>query len=656
MNSLNITNPIVSFKGIELSNSEREKSEYLFDKLSSNPSNKDSELLTGEIFDVFNKHLEYEVKVKGKKLHILEQDLLQAMYLRFFENLELVKEKLMNLQSFIKSLNDFAPTKNEVNPEHDIFRYSLDSLPKDYREAKGTRLTDMDLPVYSSRKNEAERKNNKNLVTDIANASNIHRRSAYILEEVINDKSDMEIAEGLNVGKSWVSKIKNRAIRQIQKEKGTLPPEFLEAAERLQHNYKLDVPIDKIINSIIRDLCLLNSDDVIKRIDDTATLVGIKPKAYATAVITQPSLFYFEPKALEQNIKTNAQYLEISNENYVKIALDKPNLFYIRLETLQNNVVYSAKVLNISEKMFIKTALKRPQLFSLKPETISKNVETTSALLGVQKELFLKSALRMPQLLYQSSETINQCVENSAGIFKISKSEFVKMALSQPSLFYMKSETLKTNVDNFSSIFNLSSSEALNIAKRKPQIILQNPNTLMVNAENFMRIFKISKEEYLKLAQNFPDLFVRQPEILYNNIKNLSKISNVPVDVIIKRALSCPTIFCQKPESVLEKEKIKQFSYKVLSSKDYELFSSSLRTVKKEALFENILKQLLKKELKLKVMASDKILLSTLKSSTVTDFEFKVPEHEIVNEFKDFVLNYFSNNLNDKRCVFKTLR
>lgn len=642
----------ISFKRIELNDSEQSKSLQLFDRLAKNNSEAEASNIVGEIFDIFQKHIEREAEIKGKKMHVLKEDYLQSLYLKFFENLKLVTEKSMNFSEFLNNLNNFHTTKHEINPETDKFRYSLNHILKNHKEERINRIVEKDLPVYATPLQKNERDALKMRIAKVLDELHIAPKKVQIIQKLLNDKTVKEIALDLDMHPSSVSKIKNRTILQIQKEKGTLPQEFLDTAEKIQKTYKLDMSTDKIINSIIRDTSLLNSDELFAKIDKTASCLKITPQDYAKAIISQPALFYITPQDLKQNIKTSAQLLKVSDSVCLKAALKNPALFYTKPETLLHNITNSANIINVSPQIFIKTALKRPPLFSMKPETINKNIKESSALLGTTGEQFVKAAVRIPQLFFQTPETINTNIEKSAKTFNISKPEFVKMALSQPSLFCMNADTLKQNVVNFAKTFNLTQDEALKIAKIKPQLLLQNPKTIEQNAQNFMELFNLPREVYIKTATCFPDLFIRQPEGLYNNIKTLSDISGTSKKIILQQALSHPTIFCQKPETVLEKEKIKQFAYKMLSNKDYSLFSSSIRTIKKENYFENILKQLLKKELKLGFSASEKVLETTIQSTPKTDFVFNLPEHEIAKEFRNYVQSFFATRLQGKNCIF----
>ena len=82
------TSNFITFRAISLNEREKAKSDKLISGLNT-AGNK--EKIKSDLFKVFDKHLQKEAAKKGKKLYYKE-DVLQKMYLKFFETLENVKE------------------------------------------------------------------------------------------------------------------------------------------------------------------------------------------------------------------------------------------------------------------------------------------------------------------------------------------------------------------------------------------------------------------------------------------------------------------------------------------------------------------------------------------------------------------------------------
>ncbi len=125
----------INFTSINLAEQEKEKSDELIFKIR---EEKDKDKLKSELLDVFDKHIKKEAEIKSKGTYYLE-DVLQKMYLNFFEALENVKD--ITTEKLVEILNKTKPeTITEIDSSKDkmeipaLINYA--KITPDYKEYK----------------------------------------------------------------------------------------------------------------------------------------------------------------------------------------------------------------------------------------------------------------------------------------------------------------------------------------------------------------------------------------------------------------------------------------------------------------------------------------------------------------------------------------
>ena len=112
MKVLNQNSNTTTFKRIQLSKIEQEKTLNLLKNLADEVHIPKYEKIKIQLFDIFDKHIQNEVN-KHNNIYISKEDFLQTVYLKFFELIENIKEKLITPQNFFEELNNIKPDKND---------------------------------------------------------------------------------------------------------------------------------------------------------------------------------------------------------------------------------------------------------------------------------------------------------------------------------------------------------------------------------------------------------------------------------------------------------------------------------------------------------------------------------------------------------------
>ena len=438
-----VTNKFINFTSINLAQPEKEKSDMLIFKMS---EEKDNARLKSELLDVFDKHIKQEAEIKSRGIYY-KSEVLQKMYLNFFEALENVKD--ITTEKLIEILDKTEPGNNELKEE---YRYKTVSLEKTLTSAKDSQIKDFLNPpntlVYKSDANEQEREQMSKKIQDLAESTKLKEREKNVLKGKGKGVSTKEIAEENGVSRTIINNLYNNAIAKIQNEQGLLPEKFNDIAESLINRYNLKIEKNEIINTFINNTNTLSKkpEKLFEYIEKTAALLKISPEDLITAELRQPALFLQKPETIFDNVSKTSKLLGTKFEDFTKAALKQPQLFYQKPETILGNINRTSKSLNIKSEDFTKAALKQPVLFCLKPETILKKLNNASKLLQITPEDFIQAAFKQPALFLQKPETIFDNVSKNSKLLGINPKDFTENALKMPQLFCLKPETLVKKV------------------------------------------------------------------------------------------------------------------------------------------------------------------------------------------------------------------
>ena len=428
------TSNFITFRAISLNEREKAKSDKLISGLNT-AGNK--EKIKSDLFKVFDKHLQKEAAKKGKKLYYKE-DVLQKMYLKFFETLENVKE--LTTESLIEILNSTKFDKNEIKEDYQFGRLSLNKKiyaknTKSKDESKLTikdRITYDNLQGYLNSASDEERKIYLKQIQELVDKAELTEREKNFLKERGSGKTFKQIAEEYDRSETFIQRIVHNAIAKIQYKSRVLPEMYNDFAEALISKYELNIPKDDIKKVLLNNTYILSypQDKLFKNIDETSEILKIDPKSYVKTVLRQPSLFSLKPESIAGRIKKGSDLFEIEPKTYIQAALKKPSLFEQKPETLAENIKRTSNLLELDPKIYIKAALKQPALFAMKPETVAENVKNTSRLLKMEQKTFIETALIQPSFFYQKPESLAKKQKIIQYYRQIQNKDFNKIAFN----------------------------------------------------------------------------------------------------------------------------------------------------------------------------------------------------------------------------------
>jgi len=603
----------INFGAITLNKNEQERSNRLLAELDK-AENKD-QIKTG-LLDVFDKHLQKEAELKSKGVYF-QEDVLQKLYLNFFEAIENIKD--LTTQKLIDIIDATRPDKNELKEQYRIATTSLNiNLRSNINKSIENFITEDNLPVYKSSASPEERKEVQDKLQNFTKNANLTQKENELLKEKSKGKTIKELSQEKKRSEVVVRYLINNAIAKVQDANGILPEKFKEFSEKLIPRYSLNISSQEVKNFLL---------------DNT-------------------NLMAYSPNELFENIDTIANLLHIDSKEFIQIALKQPQLFYQKPETILQNINKTSTLLKIHSEEFTKAALKHSQLFCQKPETILQNINKTSTLLKIDSEEFTKVALKHPSLFYQKPETILQNINKTSTLLKIDSEEFTKAALKQPSLFYQKPETILQNINKTSTLLKIEAKEFTKAALKQPSLFYHKPETILQNINKTSTLLKIEAEEFTKAALKQPSLFCLKPETILHNINKTSTLLKIEAKEFLQTALKKPSLFCQKPETIHKKVRISQYYKQIQNTKSDKIV---IDLASDSNLYGDILNYLVKKSDGLKKALPKKEFVEYLENKNKV-YNFEIPENDLAQEIIEFAEKFSKENLGKQIFSFKILK
>ena len=626
------------FRAISLSRQEKEISDRLVAQLAYAKNKDDIKI---KLLDVFDKHIQTEVKQKAKGI-FRKDDLLQKMYLNFFDAVENIKELTTGM--LVTVLSNTRPEEDEVKEQ---YRFGVLSLEKpklhDSKHTIGSYITDADLPVYKSSASEEEREFFYTELQKLAKKSDLTGSEKGILKEKSSGKTFNKIAQDRNRSQKQIMRLFHNSVAKIQDSNGVLPEKFNAFADKLIAKYNLNIDKNKLKNILLNNTYLLNCSLEIlsERIDKTSQLLKIRPEEYVSSVIKFPQVFFLKSETVAEHVNKTSRLLDINSDEYISAALSLPPLFVLKPETVAENINKTSELLSISPKIYTKAALKQPSLFARTPETISQNLNKTSELLSINSDNYKKAALKSPSLFYRTPETIAGYVNEISQLLNINSKDYIKAALKFPQLFTLKPQTILNGINKTSQLLRLKPEKFINAALKQPSLFCLKPETIIENTNKGSKMLNITLNEYVDAALKFSPLFYLKPETVVENVNRTSRLLNINPGEYVKAALIHPQLFAIKPENVAKKVKIIQY-YKQIQGKEHDEIVFSLSS--EQTLYEKILNYMVKTSDGSKNAVNKDELINYLKKSRKI-YDFVLPENELKKDFIRFILDFSDREL-----------
>ena len=498
------TSNFITFRAISLNEREKAKSDKLISELN---TARNKEKIKSDLFKVFDKHLQKEAAKKGKKLYYKE-DVLQKMYLKFFETLENVKE--LTTESLIEILNCTKFDKNEIKEDYQFGRLSLNKKiyaknTKSKDESKLTikdRITYDNLQGYLNSASDEERKIYLKQIQELVDKAELTEREKNFLKERGSGKTFKQIAEEYDRSETFIQRIVHNAIAKIQYKSRVLPEMYNDFAEALISKYELNIPKDDIKKVLLNNTYLLAypQDTLLQNTDEIAKLLVIDTKSCAKIAIKRPQLFYTKPETLKNTITKTAMLLGIDIKAYTKAGLRRPTIFTQKPETIVKNIKEASMLFKIEPEIYTYAALRQPILFAQKPQTALKNITRTSMLLKIEPMNFINAALKTPQLFSQKPETIAKNIIEGAKLLNIEPEIYTKAALRQPPIFVLKPTTIAESIKRTANLLEIEPKNFIKTALKYPQLFCLKPESIVKKVRIIQYYNKIQNKNFNKIT------------------------------------------------------------------------------------------------------------------------------------------------------------
>ncbi len=512
----------INFKAIKLNEKELLESKKLLNKYIKAPE-QELESLKNKTFKFFEKHLNEEIDLKTKRYYIKE-DFAQELFLEFFVLLDDVRKKVLPNEEFILKLNKIKPSKDSY--KSGVLEKSINETIGDSNSKIEDFLSEDNLPVYASAKNEEENKVFVDELHMVINNEILSEREKKILAGCMNGKTSGEIAKELNLSEVTISENKKTLFLKLGNDSGDSLL-IKDIAKELKSRYELAMSEQEIYNSFIKKPTplLKRQDELFDIISKSAKLLNIEEKDFAKAVIKQPLVLYMTSEELNKNVEDIAKQFNLSKSVFVKSVLRQPQIFYQHPETLHRNIKKNVEQFNVGEAAFVKAALRQPVLFYHDPESLYKKINKSAEYFNIDIESFIKVALKFPNLFYQKPEVLYQNISRSAEKFSMSNDEFLKLALRTPALFCLKPETLYNNLQQTSEKLGVDIKKIIELAAANPTLFYTKPDTAVRKIKLLKYEKQIRNQDDLKLKYGLESVNVIYKQILGFLVKKQLNLS-----------------------------------------------------------------------------------------------------------------------------------
>ncbi len=403
-----------------------------------------------------------------------------------------------------------------------------------------------------------------------------------------------------------------------------LTPDFLPMYPSSRSPMELNA-IKKRFSTVLNKSHLNEKEEnVIKEKGSGKTLKDIASQKGVSTAAIRIKLLSGIAKIQQQNEKLPIEYKKMAQDLKMRYKLTlsvdkiieqiiKKSYHFKYSENIFENIEKASKLLDISEKEYANMIVKFFELSIQNPETINNRVNEISKGLNISRESFIKAANFHPQILCYKPDFFKKQVLEASNLLNITQEKYIKACLTKPCLFCMKPEKIKQNIEEASILLN------------------------------------ISQDKFIESCLKKPDTFYLKPETIYDNISRYMQITGLSKEQIVEKALKNPALIARDPKRIQKNMKINNF-YQIIRGEN-------TRTVigfdSIEQLYKSILIYLVKKELKGQFHVNQKNFIEAINKFPNKNFHFELPEHEITEDFIQYVKDFFEKNCKNNTYTFK---
>ena len=303
-----------SFKAIKLNSEEIAKADNLLKTYTNTVKN------NKKILDIFDSHIKKEAKQKAAD-KFSAKDVLQEMYLTFFEKLHENKKNKLQTKDLVKVLDDFTPADKELFISPDTIPLSAElkhTLPEIQAETKQTTQIDN--------------------ISRICDKSNLQEYEKKAVLQKAQGYSDAEIFP--EVSKNIASVKMENIMEKIQLANDIIPEqkakkiELFEKKHGMHFREKDMVDVLKADNFVFSKFC--NNDTLYNSVKNTSEKLQINEKDYKKLVERFPILLLKHDNNFISTFILNAKKGGMSAQNYAIYATKSPEYFFLKNKSFPN--------------------------------------------------------------------------------------------------------------------------------------------------------------------------------------------------------------------------------------------------------------------------------------------------------------------------------
>ena len=496
------TNPFLSFRAIELSESEFLQVEHTLKRYIDHPEEKSFN--EQELFKIMSKHLQNEVEIKSFNSTSLEKrNFVVALYLKFFQNIKAIFQSKNNSVSvLIDDLNHFSShympriaDRREI-PNYDIYAVHKDATKmKEYLSIDGDKFIQItkSLPILQYK-----------IFEDVEN--NI----AEFSKELKFEKSEV-----LNLIKSNPKILLNDI--NVLKKKALFIMEYLNIET-----------LDELKICLVKHPHLLTTDNIVQKVDELAVFLKTDEETIKSMVKNYVPIF--DPKHnryYKTNFEVMKDFLNVDRAKMIELSLQSPMLILNDPNFMKKIYEDSAKILGVSIEKFYQHAKEEASMFKITPNSLNQIINfMISEYKFTQKEAkeYIKSNLYM--LKFHNKKSFKEQNQRTFEILNrklnIDYKTYISILKGNPMIITYGSDRLIKRIDDGSNYFELDKESYLKYLKINPMLLSFSSSKTDKEIEDNIENFKLSKEQLKQIYLKDPNLLSRRFGDLNSYLKTIN--------------------------------------------------------------------------------------------------------------------------------------